>query len=225
MLDYGVCRIRARRTKYSIVIDLVAVRQDAHAHPSPGHISWNSARTVLRCSSVCPVWQCHTLPLANKVLLRDRRSISYNCPCRLRFCELPPYRLAGRLFAMVVQSLYLADLQKVSGHLERKICAVGATRCLTESPKMLSDYKDLWYVRSLTKSSPFAGPCCCCGSLRLDLFHSPHPSPPRASSGTSFPPAVPVPQYTSSANLRRISLAIEYARALMQRTPAPLLQV
>jgi hypothetical protein len=58
---------------------------------------------------------------------------------------------------MVVQSLYLADLQKVSGHLERKICAVGVTRCLTESPKMLSDYKDLWYVRNLSTPSPFAG--------------------------------------------------------------------
>lgn len=46
---------------------------------------------------------------------------------------------------MVVQSLYLKDLQKVDGNSERKICAVGVTRLLTESQKMLTDYVDSWY--------------------------------------------------------------------------------
>jgi len=52
-----------------------------------------------------------------------------------------------RMFAMVVQRLFLADLQKVSGHTERKICAVGVTKILTEAPIMLQgDYEALWSV-------------------------------------------------------------------------------
>ena len=48
---------------------------------------------------------------------------------------------------MVVQRLFLADLQKVSGHTERKICAVGVTKILTEAPIMLQgDYEALWSV-------------------------------------------------------------------------------
>ena len=50
-----------------------------------------------------------------------------------------------KLFQMVVQRLFLIDVQKVSGQTERKICAVGITKLLTETPEMLSaPYVDLW---------------------------------------------------------------------------------
>ena len=51
-----------------------------------------------------------------------------------------------RMFGMVVESLYLQDLQKVSGHVERKICAVGVTSILTEAPAMLQAYQSFWCV-------------------------------------------------------------------------------
>lgn len=49
-----------------------------------------------------------------------------------------------KMFGMVVERLYLQDLQKVSGHTERKICAVGVTNMLTESPAMIQTYEALW---------------------------------------------------------------------------------
>lgn len=49
------------------------------------------------------------------------------------------------MFAMVVERLFLTDLQKVSGSTERKICAVGVTKILTEAPVMLQeDYLAMW---------------------------------------------------------------------------------
>ena len=42
-----------------------------------------------------------------------------------------------QMFKMVVERLYLQDVQKVSGTTERKICAVGMTKLLTETPAML----------------------------------------------------------------------------------------
>jgi exportin-2 (importin alpha re-exporter) len=49
------------------------------------------------------------------------------------------------MFGMVVEKLLIADLQKVSGNTNRKICAVGMTKVLTEAPAMLqSDYVKLW---------------------------------------------------------------------------------
>lgn len=71
-----------------------------------------------------------------------------------------------RLFSMVIQSLYVKDLQKVSGHSERKICAVGVTRCLTESQKMLSDYKDLWYVLFFSYLFPLNPKMPYCGAFK-----------------------------------------------------------
>ena len=44
-----------------------------------------------------------------------------------------------QMFKMVVERLYLQDVQKVSGSTERKICAVGITRLLTETPAMLME--------------------------------------------------------------------------------------
>lgn len=46
---------------------------------------------------------------------------------------------------MVVDRLFVPDLGKVSGNMERKICAVGVTKILTEAPSMLQgDYVSLW---------------------------------------------------------------------------------
>jgi exportin-2 (importin alpha re-exporter) len=44
---------------------------------------------------------------------------------------------------MVLEKLYLTDLQKVSGNLERKICAVGVAKILTETPFLLSNESNL----------------------------------------------------------------------------------
>ena len=49
-----------------------------------------------------------------------------------------------RMFGMVVEKLFVADLQKVSGTSEKKICAAGVTRILTESPVMIGQYEHLW---------------------------------------------------------------------------------
>lgn len=50
-----------------------------------------------------------------------------------------------KMFSMVVERLFLVDLQKVSGHMERRICAVGVTKILTEAPTMLQgEYEVLW---------------------------------------------------------------------------------
>ncbi|XP_003386477.1 PREDICTED: exportin-2-like [Amphimedon queenslandica] len=50
-----------------------------------------------------------------------------------------------KLFAMLLEKVIIADVQKVSGSTERKICAIGITKILTETPEMLSDmYMGLW---------------------------------------------------------------------------------
>ena len=50
-----------------------------------------------------------------------------------------------QMFRMVVERLYLQDVQKVSGATERKICAVGITKLLTETPAMLVEpCSSLW---------------------------------------------------------------------------------
>lgn len=42
-----------------------------------------------------------------------------------------------QMFKMVVERLFLKDVQKVSGTTERRICAIGITKLLTETPAML----------------------------------------------------------------------------------------
>ncbi|ESP05357.1 hypothetical protein LOTGIDRAFT_205558 [Lottia gigantea] len=50
-----------------------------------------------------------------------------------------------KMFSMVVERLYIQDLQKISGSVEKKICAVGVTKILTEAPIMINgDYAPLW---------------------------------------------------------------------------------
>lgn len=45
--------------------------------------------------------------------------------------------------SMVLEKLFIADLQKVSGRLDRKICAVGCVRILTGTPFLLSNEQNL----------------------------------------------------------------------------------
>ncbi|XP_065062318.1 exportin-2-like [Rhopilema esculentum] len=48
------------------------------------------------------------------------------------------------LFGMVVEKIIIQDLQKVTGPTERKICAVGIAKILTEAPSMLTTYVNFW---------------------------------------------------------------------------------
>jgi len=46
---------------------------------------------------------------------------------------------------MVFEKLFIAEVQKVSGTTERRICAVGITKILTETPAMITgDYHHFW---------------------------------------------------------------------------------
>ncbi|XP_035826529.1 exportin-2 isoform X2 [Aplysia californica] len=50
-----------------------------------------------------------------------------------------------KMFGMVVERLYLQDLQKVSGQTSKRICAYGVANILTEAPAMVQgDYAALW---------------------------------------------------------------------------------
>lgn len=44
-----------------------------------------------------------------------------------------------KLFLMVIERLYVPNVQKVSGQTERRICAIGITKILTEAPEMLTE--------------------------------------------------------------------------------------
>jgi exportin-2 (importin alpha re-exporter) len=50
------------------------------------------------------------------------------------------------MFLMVLEKLYISDLQKVSGNVDRKICAVGVTKIICECPVLLSNenYLKIW---------------------------------------------------------------------------------
>lgn len=50
-----------------------------------------------------------------------------------------------KMFGMVIERLYLQDLQKVSGSTSKRICAYGVVNILTQVPAMLQgDYAVLW---------------------------------------------------------------------------------
>lgn len=50
-----------------------------------------------------------------------------------------------RMFGMVVEKIIIPEVQKVSGQVEKKICAVGITKILTECPSMMdTEYTKLW---------------------------------------------------------------------------------
>jgi exportin-2 (importin alpha re-exporter) len=49
------------------------------------------------------------------------------------------------VFGMVCERLLIPEVQKVSGNVERKICAVGMTRLLCETPALLGgSYSRFW---------------------------------------------------------------------------------
>lgn len=49
------------------------------------------------------------------------------------------------MFGMVVERIFIPDINKVSGELEQKIVSVGITKLLCEAPEMLADpYVKFW---------------------------------------------------------------------------------
>lgn len=52
--------------------------------------------------------------------------------------------LQGNMFGMVIERLIVADLQKVSGDTERKLCAVGVTNILADSSIYTGKYSNMW---------------------------------------------------------------------------------
>ncbi|KAF6284202.1 chromosome segregation 1 like [Rhinolophus ferrumequinum] len=50
-----------------------------------------------------------------------------------------------KMFGMVLEKIIIPEVQKVSGNVEKKICAVGITKLLTECPPMMdTEYTKLW---------------------------------------------------------------------------------
>uniref|UniRef100_A0A8C0DVP2 Exportin-2 n=1 Tax=Balaenoptera musculus TaxID=9771 RepID=A0A8C0DVP2_BALMU len=50
-----------------------------------------------------------------------------------------------KMFGMVLEKIIIPEMQKVSGNVEKKICAVGITKLLTECPPMMdTEYTKLW---------------------------------------------------------------------------------
>uniref|UniRef100_A0A672IRX6 Exportin-2 n=1 Tax=Salarias fasciatus TaxID=181472 RepID=A0A672IRX6_SALFA len=50
-----------------------------------------------------------------------------------------------KMFGMVLEKIVIPEIQKVSGAVEKKICAVGITKILTECPSMMdTEYTKLW---------------------------------------------------------------------------------
>uniref|UniRef100_A0A023GFX0 Exportin-2 n=1 Tax=Amblyomma triste TaxID=251400 RepID=A0A023GFX0_AMBTT len=53
--------------------------------------------------------------------------------------------IQAKMFGMVLERLVITDVQKVTGQLERKICAVGITKLLTEAPALIEgEYAQFW---------------------------------------------------------------------------------
>lgn len=49
------------------------------------------------------------------------------------------------MFGMVLEKLFIQELQKIDGHIERKIVACGITKLLCESQEMYSGkYQKYW---------------------------------------------------------------------------------
>lgn len=51
-----------------------------------------------------------------------------------------------RMFVMIVERLFISDVQKVSGHIERKICCVGIIRLLCEAEVLIKEFFNLWIL-------------------------------------------------------------------------------
>jgi len=54
--------------------------------------------------------------------------------------------IENKFMAKVLDRLFIAEVQKVSGTIERKICAVGITRLLCDAPEVMlnGDYTIYW---------------------------------------------------------------------------------
>ena len=52
------------------------------------------------------------------------------------------------MYMMVLEKLFILDLQKVSGNLDRKICAVGVTKIITDMQMLITNdsYNRIWFV-------------------------------------------------------------------------------
>ena len=59
----------------------------------------------------------------------------YGGSCLIKTVEA----IQPKLFLMVIERLYLNYVQKVSGHTERRICAIGITKILAETSEMLTE--------------------------------------------------------------------------------------
>lgn len=68
-----------------------------------------------------------------------------NIFCSVSRSQCPVYLLCCRMFGMVLEKIIIPEVQKVSGAVEKKICAVGITKILTECPAMMdTEYTKLW---------------------------------------------------------------------------------
>ncbi|CAJ0833398.1 118_t:CDS:2 [Entrophospora sp. SA101] len=50
--------------------------------------------------------------------------------------------LQNQLFIQVLNAFIIPHLQKVQGYMERKICAVGMTRLITQTPTEIENYNE-----------------------------------------------------------------------------------
>ncbi|XP_014296860.1 exportin-2 [Microplitis demolitor] len=60
-----------------------------------------------------------------------------------------------QMFGMVVERVIIADLQKVSGDIERKIAAVGISNILTDCPAMIESSYNIFYPKLLASLIEF----------------------------------------------------------------------
>lgn len=48
------------------------------------------------------------------------------------------------MFGMVLDSLYISNVAKVNGKIERRICCVAMVKLLTEAPELVEAYVERW---------------------------------------------------------------------------------
>lgn len=60
--------------------------------------------------------------------------------------------LTCSMFGMVLEKLYIAEIQKLSDPEDKKLCAVGIAKLLTEAPALYQgNYNKFWYVHFINK--------------------------------------------------------------------------
>lgn len=69
----------------------------------------------------------------------------YTNICTCLFFIINWLNLLTRMFGMVLEKLFIPDLQKISGVVERKIVACGVTKLLCDCPEMFTGtYQKHW---------------------------------------------------------------------------------